>query len=418
MKLAQVVRDRFNEITEWRSQREPWLEIDGRFRAMGQSPGTNSVRTLYRLELARRSLPEREAALRWASSNYQAIRDLLDQGYDWTAILILIPPNFDVDPGSSGLTRLVAEFKAIERSRTAIVQVDPVPSPPAPFPLNDYFVAVGEAEAVQPPKSTPAMADSSEQVPESLSPKRAVAKRVELTPHFDPFESGPELLKRMDVASKLAGTLNQQARAAPEGERAAIKERESEANRERDQAKVDFLYRFSDYKAIFTKLHIISSSALECGAYVVADAESDDTIMLQGLDRPDRIEGLDAVPEPLIIRENLSEGETKKIQESYAADGLELGERTPVRRLAEALIMRGEYLWRDGWHEYATLVKLVADDFPSPTLSGANEYDLRSKSMDIWPRLTGKEPVQDPEYERKLSTYRVEPELLERGEWK
>ena len=62
MKLSQLVRDRFNEITQWRSQGEPWREIDGRFRAMGQNPGTNSVRTLYRQELARRKTPERSSS--------------------------------------------------------------------------------------------------------------------------------------------------------------------------------------------------------------------------------------------------------------------------------------------------------------------------------------------------------------------
>jgi hypothetical protein len=81
---------------------------------MGQNPGTDSLRTLYRQELARQRTPEREAVLRWANSNYQAIKNLLDQGYDWTAILILIPPDFDVDPGSSGLTRLVSEFMSID----------------------------------------------------------------------------------------------------------------------------------------------------------------------------------------------------------------------------------------------------------------------------------------------------------------
>ena len=417
MKLAQVVRDRFNEITEWRSQGEPWAEIDGHIRAMGQSPGTNSVRTLYRLELARRSSPEREAALRWANSNYRATKDLLDQGHDWTAILILLPPNFNVDPGSSGLTRLVAEFKSIDRLHSSSDEVPSTATQKTPLPeMRTELVAEGTdiAESSSP---VPLSDQVSKSVSDRLDATAVEKEKQKLTPRVDPFVSGPKLHDQVTKAGERKAEMHQNERAVPGDEREQWKKLRNEADAEHDQMKVDFLYRFSDYRAIYSKLHILASSALACGAYVVADAESDDTIMLQGYDRPDEIKGLDEVPEPLFIRENLGVEELTKIQESYVADDLEVNERTPARRLAEALIMRGEFLTRRGWHEYVTLVKLEGEDFPSPTLSAANKWEIRSKSMDIWPKLTGDEPVQAPEYERKRVSYKPDSELVKRGEW-
>ena len=410
MGLSQLIRDHFDQITEWRSARITWSGIEDRIREMGLNPGTDSTQHLYHREFARRKSAEWVSAFTWASTNYESIESMLDLGYSWVGILVLIPLEVGVTSPPT-LNMLIAEFRAIDRVRSAAGQAGQVTSstaPPVPRP-----VAVKEVAEVQPPKTVP----TPERVSESVPPKRVMAERVELIPNEDPFVSARELRERADVAGRLAATLNQQAQDAPEGERPAIKERVDEANRECDQAKVDFLHRFSDYKATFTKLHILSSSALACGAYVVVDAESDDTITLRGLDRPDRIEGLDEVPERIVIRENLSEEELLKIQEAYAADGMELGERTPVRRLAEALLVRGEFLRRDGWHEYVTLVKLTADNFPSPTLSGATRYDVRSKSMEIWPKLTGEEPVQDGEYERSRAIWHADPELEKRGEW-
>ncbi len=154
MKLSQLVRDRLNEITQWRSIGESWLEIEGRFRAMGQDPGTDSVRTLYRLELARRRSPEREAALKWANRNYQAIRDLLSQGYDWTAILILIPPNFDTDPGSSGITKLVSEFMSIDRLRSKAQEPSSRATGSESLLKTDPHPALQEVKSLLPPAQT------------------------------------------------------------------------------------------------------------------------------------------------------------------------------------------------------------------------------------------------------------------------
>ena len=86
-------------------------------------------------------------------------------------------------------------------------------------------------------------------------------------------------------------------------------------------------------------------------------------------------------------------------------------------RLAEAVCLREEYLFRMGWREYDTLVRLDGDDFPLPTLSGANKWHIRSRVIELWPKLTGDEPVQPSEFERKRLTYRPDPELTERGEW-
>lgn len=423
MKLSQLVRDRLNEITEWRSQGESWLKIDGRFRALGQDPGTDSVRTLYRKEMVRRRSPEREAALRWANSNYRAIKDLLDQGYDWTAILILVPPDFDVDPGGSGITKLVSEFMSIDRLRSTSGQVPSTAISPDKLP-NAGPKKTPDGEDKTKPQVSPAKVDSATAQPTvpRLRPKPGTiltnSERLGLTPKHNPFESAHELRERVDAANLKSAEIYRSSLSFPEEERDAAKQRHVEASREYDQLNVDYLYSFSDFRAKYSKLHLLAAKALQCGAFEVVDPESENAIMLQGYDRPDAIEGLHEVPEPLFIRENLSAEELAKIEEAYKADGLELSKRSPLVRLAEALCMRGEYLFRGGWREYDTMVRLEGDDFPSPTLCNANKWQIRSRAIELWPKLTGDEPVQPSEYERKRLTYRPDPELEKRGEWK
>ena len=413
MKLSQLVRDRLNEITEWRSQGESWLKIDGRFRALGQDPGTDSVRTLYRKEMVRRRSPEREAALRWANSNYRAIKDLLDQGYDWTAILILVPPDFDVDPGGSGITKLVSEFMSIDRYRSRSRLLSSPSITPDKLPTAGPDPAVQEVKSMLPHAQT--------KMPR-INPKPGTiltnAERLGLTPRHNPFESAHELRERVHAANLKSGQIYNSSRGLPEEERKVAMQRHKEASREYDQLNIDYLYRFSDFKAKHSKLHLLASKALECGAFEVVDAEPENAIMLQGYDRPEAIDGLDEVAAALFIKENLSAEELAKIEEAYKTDGLELSKRTPLVRLTEALCLRGEYLFRGGWREYDNMVRLEGDDFPSPTLCNANRWQIRSRAIELWPKLTGNEPVQPSEYERKRLTYRPDPELEKRGEWK
>ena len=411
MKLSQLVRDRFNEITQWRSQGEPWLEIDGRFRAMGQDPGSDSIRTLYRQEMTRRRSPEREAALRWANSNYLAIKDLLRQGYDWTAVLILIPPDFDTDPGSSGLMTLVAEFMSIDRYRSRSRQVQATATTPDSLPDTRSGLAGKETET----RHLPAQAKVSRPRAGKILTN---AERLGLTPRHNPFESAHELRERVHAANLKSAEIYRSSLSLPEEERDAAKQRHVEASREYDQLNVDYLYRFSDFRAKYSKLHILVAKALECGAFEVVGTDLENAIMLQGYDRPEAIEGLDEVPEPLFIRENLTADELVNIEEAYKTDERDMSKRTPLVRLAEALCLRGEYLFRGGWREYDTMVRLEGDDFPSPTLCNANRWQIRSRAIELWPELTGNEPVQPSEYERKRLTYRPDPELEKRGEWK
>ncbi len=418
MKLSQVVRERFNAITEWRSGRVPWSEVDERIRAMGIAVGTNSVRTLYRMELAWRRSPERAAAFSWANGNYQAIKGLLDQGYDWAAILLLVPLDHEVAISGADFSRLIAEFKTIERLRSPAVQASWMPTGEervAPTPLPHIAgEVVGTKVAVAEPAQDSLV--GSEQVSKEWLSARFPA-RVELVPRVDPYESGPELYERMMDAGRTRNEMHQRSLGIPEEEQEAAKKLAHEAYEEYDQLKVDFLYRFSDFRAKHSKLHLLSTKALECGAFEVADAGAENAIVLQGYDRPDATEGFEEVPEWLFIRERLRDDEVQKIEEAYSADGLELGKRSPVVRLAEAVHLRREYLFRPGWHEYDTLVRLEGDDFPSPALCNADKWNIRSRSIDLWPKLTGKEPVQPGEFERKQLTYRADPELTQRGEW-
>ena len=243
------------------------------------------------------------------------------------------------------------------------------------------------------------------------------AERLGLTPRHNPFESAYELRERTYDANLKSAEIYKSSLSLPEEERIAAKQRHEEASREYDQLNVDYLYRFSDFRAKYSKLHILAAKALQCGAFEVVDPESENAIMLQGHDRPEAIEGLEEVPEPLFIRENLTDDELRKIQDAYATDGLQLGKRAPVVRLAEALCLRGEYLFRLGWREYDTMVRLEGDDFPSPSICHANRWQIRSTVVELWPKLTGNEPVQPSEYERKRLTFRPDPELEKRGMW-
>ncbi len=119
MALSQIVRDRFDEITYWTSEGVPWPEISKRIAKPDLSLKVNSVYVAYRKELARRQSPKRAIALKWSHANYESIRELVDLGYDWTAISILLPiETQDGEAVTPTLSVFVREFNAIDSART------------------------------------------------------------------------------------------------------------------------------------------------------------------------------------------------------------------------------------------------------------------------------------------------------------
>lgn len=416
---SSLVRAREQEIMEWLQHKDTWAVITHRLDPSGGLNEGAVIKAYLRREKYRFS-DERANKIQWLRSNYAHIEMMLRRGDEWFFILKAL--KYPVKPGSVALeiAELESEFqamneRALNHKDSAVYLVEPE----ANLEVVSFEKTPRQGGESKPQVTTTKVDSGTTEVtvPRPRTGIPTEAERFGLTPRHDPFESGIELHERMMSAARKKNEMYKANLSLPEGEREAAKERHAEASKEYDQLRADFLYRFSDFKAKYSKLQLLAAKALECGAFEVVDVGSDNAMVLQGYDRPDTVNGFDKVPEPLFIRENLTDDELVRIDEAYATDGLELGERAPVVRLAEALCLRGEYLFRLGWHEYDTLVRLEGGDFPSPTLCGANKWNIRARAIELWPKLTGIEPVQPREYERKRLTYRPDPELEKRGEW-
>ncbi|WP_298337521.1 hypothetical protein [Ferrimicrobium sp.] len=125
-----------------------------------------------------------------------------------------------------------------------------------------------------------------------------------------------------------------------------------------------------------SKLCVLSTAALACGVYVLADTNTPappDAITLYGFDRPDTIPGMSEIPDPVIIRANLTPDEIERRDAAYATTEYAAAQvpASPKRLLAEALILRGAYEFRhNGWIRYDEVVELSGDDIPTPSLCG------------------------------------------------
>ncbi len=123
-RLARLVRGRFNEITERRTAKESWDEIraalDELLRAAGLGDiDAGAVARTYSVECRWRKSPAHEAMARWASDNYQVVKDLLDEGYDWEEIMAVVDSDIKLTRSWLARARLVGEFEATERLRSA-----------------------------------------------------------------------------------------------------------------------------------------------------------------------------------------------------------------------------------------------------------------------------------------------------------
>ena len=401
--------DRFDAIAEWRGAGETWEAIGQRLFREGLVASRQAVRIAFERESRRRRDPGRVAMLRWLHANLAEIKVLREQGCGWDMVLALVPPDFDTAQPGSDFAAIVAGFRAIERSRSSVAQEKEMHTALAAVPAQPPGPAVAA-----PKPSQDSRVESGQASKQWMS--SASAPRLKPVPVADPYQSGPELRARVYAAREKRNALRREEEAAPPERKAELRALGDVADREGDQLETEFLYRFSDWKATKSKLCLLSSAALACGAYVVCEEETVGSITLRGYDRPEKIDGLDVVPDPLVIREDLTNAERDRIAAAHADDGPD-HTSTPVLLLAEAVLVRGEYLIRGGWHEYDTLVRLSGADLPANALTGASTLGIRTRSIDLWPRLTGAEPVKLSEWEIKQEGRRPDPELERRGEW-
>ncbi len=399
--VAQVVRERCDEIAALRGQGVPWRTVCKR---IGLPEGSAAaISNQYHREIARRRDPDRAPVYRWLHDNFALLEPLVDQGFGWIDILALVPPACDVYAWDPRLEKVPAEFAALRARQPAvhaaassgIARTGPDRSAPDPGRFG-------------PPSGTaaPALPGGKRRFPHGPAPR------------YDPYLSAAELIAKRRAVEAERDRFRRLEVDADGADRDRFRCLGDAAEAEREQLRADFDHRFSDHRATRSKLRILSSCALSCGAFVIGNAS--DAIVLSGLDRPEGVEELAAVS----IKENLAPAEVARIEaarSAYAASLLALGEDapplTPLRRLAESLLVRGEYLIRGGWHAFDSMVKLTGDDFPSPRLSGAHPRQVAWRSVTLYPRLTGDEPVQPPEWERALPTWRLDPELSALGEW-
>ena len=148
-----------------------------------------------------------------------------------------------------------------------------------------------------------------------------------------------------------------------------------------------------------SKLCVLATAALACGAYVLAETNASDAITLHGFDRPDSIAGLTEIPDPVIIRPNLTQDEISRRGAAYHNDmqaGIEaptLNATSHKRLLAEALILRKAYEFRhNGWIRYDEIVVLSGCDIPSPSLCG---HPPSRTELTLAPPLSASDPKKD-----------------------
>ena len=85
-----------------------------------------------------------------------------------------------------------------------------------------------------------------------------------------------------------------------------------------------------------SKLCVLSTAALACGAYTLSGANAPDAITLYGFDRPDAIAGLSDIPDPVIIRPNLTLAEIVRREAAYdndASAGYDFAQTASPKRL-------------------------------------------------------------------------------------
>ncbi|WP_298210865.1 hypothetical protein [Ferrimicrobium sp.] len=87
-----LVRDHFDEISDSLARGDTWLEIATRFEVDCKRQSVDTLVSRYHEELNRRCSPWRIVAMWWVLDNVDEIARLRSRGFDWAAIIGLVPP--------------------------------------------------------------------------------------------------------------------------------------------------------------------------------------------------------------------------------------------------------------------------------------------------------------------------------------
>jgi len=422
-KPIQVIRSRFNEITLWRSQGTPWSEISNELQIHA-----NTLSILYQRELKRRTSPEYITATRWVSAHHDTIAEFLARGFTWVSITNLVPVVPKSNEASPTLEMLIVEYESVTASHIPEPEPtnqpvvlpsipQPIPQPslsmpkvtPAPQPIttqsqevrgpftgqlkdyNDEIKALGAKEKAE------------EEKMRQKRERQANRKNV-FDIKDDPGVSVAELRAEYDRWIAIYRERAKLYREIPEDDEGRSDEK-SQREQLRDEAHdmTTGYYKLIASRASHrltnrSKLCVLATAALACGAYALSETDAPDAITLIGFDRPDAIAGLSEIPDPVIIRPNLAQDEISRRDAAYHNDmqaGYDSAQMpaSTKRLLAEALILRRAYEFRhNGWIRYDEIVELFGDDIPSPALCG---HPPSRDRVTIAPPLSASDPKKD-----------------------
>ncbi len=254
---------------------------------------------------------------------------------------------------------------------------------------------------------------------EQAEKDRLRAEKLAYRPNADPYLKGEDLRSEIErVNQEIAALVTETYGAQPEKQR-EIQSQIDSLNLERSRLNDDFFTRHCHSKAARAVLATLSAAALSSGAFRIADESETVSILghersaisLAGYDRPEQIAGVSEIPDPLYVIESFTPDDLTRLQGAYQADRAECpifdhSAATPRRRLAEAVVLRGAYVWRsEGWCAYDDYTQLKGVDHPSPSLlinstlvATAVDHYLDAidrscaPSVNLAPKLTGSEP--------------------------
>jgi hypothetical protein len=396
-----VVRSRFDQITELRAKGFSWPAI-GRDLNMP----ADTVRISYRRELQRRTSPGYKTATCWVRDHQQEIAALRARGWTWVAIANLIPMSPDSDEAMPSLEMVIMECQSV------MATPGPVPQPSLAIP---EAVPAPETVSTQSHEPSTVKGQLSAAIAEMVAKQRAEEAKMRqqrerkanrksvFDVKDDPCISVAELRAEHDKWIAIYRERAHRYKQIPDGDSRADEKLELKRLRDEANDMIQGYQRLIDSRASHrltnrSKLCVLATAALACGVYVLAEDTPvlPDAITLIGFDRPDSIPGLTEIPDPVIIRPNLTQDEIERREVAYRTD-MEAGIEVPPlasakRQLAEALILRGAYEFRhSGWVRYDDIVVLAGIDMPSSTLSG---YPVSRTEITLAPPLSPSDPVK------------------------
>ena len=454
----QLIRSHFDEIAQWHAQGVRWSEIGKQLQVTGVVMNINTLRTLYRRELIRRSSPEYGVAMRWVLDNVDEIARLRNRGFTWSSIVILVPLGVKVTTALATLDMFITAAESIIGDPLI---VDPAQQDvsathqPTAIPLDQSTLdSTSTIPVTAPPSVPPPPPAIPEPTPQPKTPLRApspapqpvtaqsqeakgpfTGRLAEFNPEFieaeeekkaeeerirqrrerrqnrksafdvkeDPYVSVAELRAEYDRWFAIHRERAKLYDEIPESDDTRADEKlERERLRDESNDMTNGYYRLIDTRASHrltnrSKLCVLSTAALACDAYALTDTDTPDAITLYGFDRPDTIPGMSEIPDPVIIRANLTPDEIERRESAYHHDsisGYDTPQTTsPKRLLAEALILRGAYEFRyNGWIRYDEIVVLSGIDIPSPSLCG---HPASRTQLTLAPPPLPDDPIRD-----------------------